>query len=137
MSSAAGRLAAPYVAPYSGTKHALEAISHAMRLEFMRYGITVIIIGPGAIRTPIWDKGSLQRFEGTSYYDSLAKFFGKALAAGKDGMPLEKCSRQIGDIFETERPKIRYAIVQNKFLKWTLPTLLPQRALDKFFKKMM
>lgn len=137
MSSAAGRLAAPYVAPYSGTKHALEAISHAMRLEFMRYGITVIIIGPGAIRTPIWDKGSLQRFEGTSYYDSLAKFFGKALAAGKDGMPLEKCSRQIGDIFETERPKIRYAIVQNKFLKWTLPTLLPQRALDKFLRKLM
>ena len=137
MSSAAGKLAGPYMAPYAGTKHALEGISHAMRLEFMRYGITVIIIGPGAIQTPIWDKTSLQRFEGTSYYDSLAKFYGKALAAGKDGMPLEKCSRQIGDIFETERPKIRYAIVQNKFLKWTLPTLLPQRALDSFFKKMM
>ncbi|MBI5912181.1 MAG: SDR family oxidoreductase [Betaproteobacteria bacterium] len=137
MSSAAGKLAGPYMAPYAGTKHALEGISHAMRLEFMRYGITVIIIGPGAIRTPIWDKTSLRRFEGTLYYDSLAKFYGKALAAGKDGMPLEKCSRQIGDIFETERPKIRHAIVQNRFFKWTLPMLLPQRALDKFFKKMM
>lgn len=120
MSSAAGRLAAPYMAPYSGTKHALEAISHAMRLEFMRYGITVIIIGPGAIQTPIWDKGSLKPFEGTSYYASLARFFGKALAAGKEGMPVEECSRQIGDIFEAERPKIRYAIVQNKFLQMDL-----------------
>lgn len=137
ISSTAGKLAAPYMAPYAGAKHALEGISHAMRLEFMRYGITVIIIGPGAIQTPIWDKASLQRFEGTSYYDSLAKFYGKALAAGKEGMPLEECSRQIGDIFETEKPKIRYAIVQNKFFKWTLPTLLPQRALDNFFKKLM
>lgn len=137
MSSAAGKLAGPYMAPYSGTKHALEGISHAMRLEFMRYGITVIIIGPGAIQTPIWDKASMQRFGGTSYYDSLAKFYGKALAAGKEGMPLGECSRQIGDIFEAEKPKIRYAIVQSKFLKWTLPTLLPQRALDHFFKKLM
>ena len=137
ISSAAGKLAAPYMAPYSGAKHALEAISHAMRLEFMRYGITVIIIGPGAIRTPIWDKGSLQRFEGTSYYDSLAKFYGKALAAGRKGMHLEECSRQIGDIFETEKPKIRYAVVQNKFLNWTLPMLLSQGTRDKFFRKLM
>ena len=137
MSSVAGRLAAPYMAPYAGAKHALEGISHAMRLEFMRYGITVIIIGPGAIQTPIWDKGSLQRFEGTSYYASLARFYGKALAAGKGGMPLEECSRQIGDIFETEKPNIRYAIVQNKFFKWTLPTLLPQRALDNVFRRLM
>jgi NAD(P)-dependent dehydrogenase (short-subunit alcohol dehydrogenase family) len=137
ISSTAGKVAGPYMAPYSGAKHALEAISHAMRLEFMRYGITVIIVGPGAIQTPIWDKASLQRFEGTAYYDSLARFYGKALVAGKEGMPLEECSRQIGDIFEAEKPKIRYAIVKNKFLKWTLPTLLPQRALDKFFRKLM
>ncbi|MEK7438791.1 MAG: SDR family oxidoreductase [Pseudomonadota bacterium] len=137
MSSAAGKLAGPYMGPYSGTKHALEGMSHAMRLEFIRYGIAVIIIGPGAIQTPIWDKGSLQRFEGTSYYASLARFYGKALAAGKGGMPLEECSRQIGDIFETEKPKIRYAIVQNKFLKWTLPMLLPQGARDRVLEKMM
>ena len=137
ISSVAGKLAGPYMASYAGAKHALEGISHAMRLEFMRYGITVIIIGPGAIQTPIWDKGSLQRFEGTSYYDSLARFFGKALAAGKEGMPLEECSRQIEDIFEAEKPRIRYAIVQNKFFKWTLPMLLPQRAMDNYFKKMM
>lgn len=137
ISSVAGQLAGPYMAPYCGTKHALEAISHAMRLEFMRYGISVIIVGPGAVRTPIWGKESLQRFQGTSYYESLAKFYGMALAAGKQGMPLEECSRQIADIFETQKPKIRYAVVQNRFLKWTLPMLLPQRVLDRFAKKLM
>jgi len=138
ITSVAGKLAGPYMAPYAGAKHALEGISHAMRLEFMRYGITVIIIGPGVIQTPIWDKGPLERFEGTSYSDSLARFFGKVLPRAKrDGMPLAECSRQIGDIFETEKPRIRYAIVRNKFLNWTLPRLLPQRALDKYFRKMM
>ncbi len=138
MSSVAGKLAGPYMAPYTGSKHAVEGISHSMRMEFSRYGITVIIIGPGVIQTPIWDKGSLQRFEGTMYSDSLARFFGKVLPrAKKHGMPLETCSRQIADIFETEKPRIRYAIVRNKFLNWTLPTLLPQGALDKYFKKLM
>jgi short-subunit dehydrogenase len=137
ISSTAGKLAAPFLAPYAATKHALEGISHAMRLEFLRYGIAVIIVGPGAIQTPIWDKASMQRFEGTAYHDSLAKFYGKALAAGKKGMPLEECSRRIGDIFETEKPRIRYTIVQDRFLKWTLPMLLPQRALDHFFRKLM
>ena len=126
------------MASYAGAKHALEGISHAMRLEFMRYGITVIIVGPSVIQTPIWDKGSLERFDGTAYSDSLARFFGKVLPRAKTlGMPLGQCSRQIGDIFETHKPQIRYAIVRNKFFRWTLPLLLPQRALDNYFKKMM
>src|ERR1035437_5936018 len=53
ITSLSGKLALPYMGPYAGTKHALEAISHAMRLEFMRYGIKVIIIGPSYVQTPI------------------------------------------------------------------------------------
>lgn len=138
ISSIAGKLAFPYTAPYVGTKHALEGISHGMRLEFMRYGVKVIIIGPGVVQTPIWDKILVQRFEGSSYFASFSKFFGKALPeAKKKGMALEKCSRQIVDIFEVEKPKARYALVQSKFLNWWLPMLLPQAALDKFFMKVM
>ena len=137
ISSVAGKFAAPYMGPYTGSKYALEGISHTMRLEFMRYGVAVIIIRPGPILTPIWDKGSLEQFEGTSYYDSLARFFGKFVADGKKGMPLEECSRQIGVIFESEKPNMCYAIVQNKFFNWTLPTLLPQSAMDNYFKKQM
>ncbi len=137
ISSVAGKLAAPYMGPYNGTKHALEGISHTLRLELLRYGIKVIIIGPGPIQTPIWDKGSLKRFEGTSYYDSLARFFGKFIADGKKGMSLDECSRQIGDIYEKENPKVRYAIVENKFFNWTVPTHLPQSVLDDYFKKLM
>jgi len=118
-------------------KHAVEGISHTMRKEFKRYGIDVVIIGPGPIQTPIWDKGSLQRFEGSSYFDSLSKFFSKFVSDGKKGMTLEECSRQIADIFETEKPKTRYAIVENKFFNWTLPTHLPDRTIDRYFEKLI
>lgn len=137
ISSVAGKLTAPYMAPYNGSKHAVEGISHTMRKEFKRYGIDVVIIGPGPIQTPIWDKGSLQRFEGSSYFDSLSKFFSKFVSDGKKGMTLEECSRQIADIFETEKPKTRYAIVENKFFNWTLPTHLPDRTIDRYFEKLI
>ena len=38
------------------SKHALEAFSDTLRRELMIYGIDVIVIGPGAVATPIWDK---------------------------------------------------------------------------------
>ena len=137
ISSVAGKFCAPYMAPYNGTKHALEGISNSLRLEMERYGIEVVIVGPGPVQTPIWDKGTLDRFKGTTYIDSLTKFFTKFVADGKKGMPLDECSRQIADIFEVERPKHRYAVVQSKFFNWALPRILPQKALDDYFRKQM
>jgi NAD(P)-dependent dehydrogenase (short-subunit alcohol dehydrogenase family) len=137
ISSVAGKLCAPYMGPYNGTKHALEGMSHSMRMEFKRYGIKVVIIGPGPIQTPIWEKSSLKQFEGTKYYQSLLKFFTKFVSEGKRGMSLEKCSEQIADIFEKENPNPRYAIVKDKFLNWTLPSMMPLKSVDKFFEKLI
>ena len=55
--SLGGRLAQPMAAPYCASKHALEAISDALRLELLPWGISVSLIQPGAVKTPIWDKG--------------------------------------------------------------------------------
>ena len=56
MSSLNGRIAPPYMAPYAASKHALEALSDALRLELRAWGIRVSVIEPGATTTPIWDK---------------------------------------------------------------------------------
>lgn len=137
MSSVAGKMAPPYMTPYVGSKHALEGISNSLRRELMRYGIEVVIIGPGAVQTPIWDKGSLDKFKNTPYIASLAKFFTKFVTEGKQGMPLAVFSKRLVDIFETPKPKTRYAIVQGKFFNWILPRLFPDRMVDNFFKKLM
>ena len=54
--SVSGQLSYPFMAPYCASKAALEGYSHSLRRELLIYGIDVIIIGPGPIKTPIWDK---------------------------------------------------------------------------------
>jgi NAD(P)-dependent dehydrogenase (short-subunit alcohol dehydrogenase family) len=138
ISSISGKISAPYMASYTGTKHAIEGISHCLRKELLPFGIDVVIIGPGQVQTPIWDKDSLEDFKVTKYNSSMKKFFTYLVNKGKKGMPLHECSRRIADIFEIEKPKTRYAIVQNKFQNWILPLVLPDRLGDRLIlKKLM
>ena len=71
ISSGAGRAVRPYLGSYAATKHAVEAISDAMRRELMRYGIDVIIIEPGPIQTEIWNKNKskdgVYKYQDTDY----------------------------------------------------------------------
>ena len=56
ISSVSGRRANPFVAPYSASKFAVEAFSDSLRRELLIYGVDVILIEPGPIKTAIWDK---------------------------------------------------------------------------------
>ena len=138
ISSISGKISAPFMAPYTGTKHAVEGISHCLRRELLPFGIDVVIIGPGQVQTPIWDKGSLDNYKDTRYASAMIKFFTYLVNKGKNGMPLDEFSRRIADIFETHKPKTRYAIVHKKFENWVLPRMLPDRVVDRaFLKKLM
>ena len=137
ISSIFGKMAAPYMSPYVGTKHAVEGISDCLRRELMPLGIKVIIIGPGVVQTPIWEKGSLDLYKNTPYINSLAKFFKKFVAEGKRGMPLDEFSRRLADIFENPRPKTRYTIVQGVFVNWILPRILGSKAVDRYYRKLI
>lgn len=54
--SISGRIAAPYLAPYCASKFAVRAISDSLRREMRPHGVKVVLIEPGAIQTPIWEK---------------------------------------------------------------------------------
>ena len=56
MSSVAGRFAAPFLGAYAASKFGLEGMSDALRRELIVYGVDVVLIEPGMIATPIWDK---------------------------------------------------------------------------------
>ena len=74
MSSVGGRVAMPFLGPYNASKFALEAVSESLRRELMIYGVDVIVIAPGAIATPIWDKADaldVSRYANTPYAKSL------------------------------------------------------------------
>ncbi|MEQ9467584.1 MAG: SDR family oxidoreductase [Ekhidna sp.] len=140
ISSIAGKHGMPFMSPYSGSKHALEGITESLRKELLFYGIDVILIEPGPIKTPIWEKGASEaveeRFKKSVFYPALQTFQKRFVAkAVKDAWTSERAARIIFNAFEASRPKTRYLIVPGKFKNWTLPRLMPTRTVDKFLGK--
>ncbi|MDV2991514.1 MAG: hypothetical protein N4J56_001168 [Chroococcidiopsis sp. SAG 2025] len=134
ISSVVGKLAVPFLGAYVGSKHAFEGISHSLRRELQLYGIDVIIIAPGAVSTAIWDKESAQdvsKYLTTDYAESVTTFQKHFVQQGKKGYPPEVFGKFIRKVFETPKPKTKYAIVPNLLLDWIIPNTLPARWLDR------
>ena len=135
--STGGKVAMPFIGAYAGTKHAVEGISDAMRRELLPYGIDVVLIEPGAVKTEMWDKGASQagRYTDTDYAGPLDNFRRYAESLAKGGFPAEEFGRRVVNVFEKKRPRTRYAIVPGKFTHFTIPRLLPDRWLDRLIAR--
>ncbi len=138
MSSVAGKMASPFMSPYAMSKHALEAMSESLRREMSAHGVDVIIVGPGAIKTPIWAKADdfdFEQYRNTEYFADLERMKGMMQSFGAAGLEAEDVGALVLDILTAPKPKTRYAILKNKFAMWTLPNLLPKRMVDNFVAK--
>jgi NAD(P)-dependent dehydrogenase (short-subunit alcohol dehydrogenase family) len=137
ISSVGGKIASPFIGAYAGTKHAVEGISDSLRRELMPYGIDVVVIEPGAVRTEIWDKGAAgaERYADTDYADSISRFGEYAVGLAKNGYSPEEFGRFVREVFEKRRPRTRYAISPRKFANFTVPRLLPDRWLDRLIAR--
>ena len=134
ITSMAGVRAAPFFGPYSASKHALEAVSGSLRQELMLYGVDVIIIGPGAVATPIWNKAKQvdnSQYDNTDYKQSYKKMNDFMSAMGPQGISVEKVGELVHHTITTDKPKVRYAIAPNMLTDWVIPQNLPKRVLDK------
>ena len=131
ISSVGGQNGAPFVGPYAASKFAMEGYSQSLRRELMLYGVDVIVIGPGAIATPIWEKADqneLNRYANTDYAKPLERVRDYMLAQGKQGLPAKDVGDLIWTCLSTGKPKTRYAILRKPFMDRTLPRLLGSRA---------
>jgi hypothetical protein len=138
MSSVAGKIASPFMAPYAMSKHALEAMSESLRRELLPHGVDVVIVGPGAVKTPIWAKADeldVEQYKATEYYDTLNRMKETMRAYGNQGVEAKEVGDLVLHILTTPKPKTRYAILKNKLAMWTLPNLLPRRMVDGFIAK--
>jgi NAD(P)-dependent dehydrogenase (short-subunit alcohol dehydrogenase family) len=134
ISSVGGKRAFPFIGPYAASKHALEGFSESLRRELMLFGIDVVIIGPGAVKTAIWDKAEqvdVSRYANTPYAASLQSFSNFFLASGRKGLPPERLGRVIMHALTTAKPKTRYAVVPNFIQDRVVPALMPARMLDR------
>jgi hypothetical protein len=134
ITSVGGRIAAPFIGDYAMSKHALEAFSDSLRRELMIYGIDVVVIGPGAVVTPIWDKAEAaddSAYANTDYGPALKRFLAAFVKRGREGLPPERIGEAIRHALTAPKPRARYAVLRGRFLNWTLPLLLPKRVLDR------
>ena len=76
ISSTSGRIAGPFSGAYAASKFGLEGYSESLRRELFLFGIDVIIIRPGAIVTPIWQKsdtGLTEQFGETPFRGGISE----------------------------------------------------------------
>lgn len=137
--SVSGKLGMPFVGPYVGSKFALEGLSHSFRRELLLYGIDVIVIGPGPIKTPIWEKSiKMEPYYDTPYGEMLQRFENGMVKKGIErGFTPEHLVKKIVKIFEKRKPKTRYTMAPQALLNYHIPRLLPDRWLDAIVKKLM
>lgn len=133
ISSVAGKVVSPFLGVYAASKHAVEALSDAMRRELMPFGVKVIIIEPGPIATPIWDKGvesAIEFYADTAYAPVLKRLVRYFVKEGKNGLAPKTVGQLILSVVENPNPKTRYLITPDKTSFW-MGRLLPDKWFDK------
>ena len=138
ISSTSGRRAMPFLGPYSISKFGVEALSEALRRELMIYGVDVLVVAPGPIKTAIWEKAEqtdVERYAGTAFYEPLKKFQNMAVSMGGRGLPAEKVAAVIAEALFSASPKTRYRITPSTLQDVVVPSLLPTRMLDRIVAK--
>jgi NAD(P)-dependent dehydrogenase (short-subunit alcohol dehydrogenase family) len=141
ISSTAGKKGNPFVGAYTASKHGLEGFSESLRRELMLYGIDVIIIAPGAVATPIWDKAEkadLSAYENTDYAEPARRVQEIMIRDGRNGLPAQKVGESILHALTTSRPRVRYTVVPGNFLTRAgrvIRMLLPKRLMDRIIAR--
>ena len=140
MSSLSGLVTPPTQGAYSSSKHALEGLSNALRMELYPFGIDVVLIEPGYIVTGI-QKAAAQLSKpyvqkGGPYAPLYARFFTSVNETrAKSRTTPEDCAKVMLHAIETPRPKPRYGVTSlSPFVKWS-KRLLTDRAMDAVFRR--
>ena len=132
ISSVSGLFNSPYNGAYSISKHALESMTDIYRRELRRYGIKVIAIEPGPIKTEIWKKNlnKMDEFKDSDYYEVLQKADKIIENAERNALPVENVSRLVAKCLTVSRPKTRYIVHKNKFAFRLMAYYLPDKITD-------
>jgi NAD(P)-dependent dehydrogenase (short-subunit alcohol dehydrogenase family) len=137
VSSLAGKNGNPLVSPYCTSKHAIEGLSESLRRELMLFGIDVVIVAPGAVKTPIWGKAEevdISIYRSSAFFPALERIRKFMLQLGEKGLPAERIAELICNALTLASPKVRYQITPDPIFQFVVETL-PKRMVDKIVAK--
>lgn len=141
VSSIGGRVAFPTYGAYAAAKFALEAYSDTLRREVSRRGVWVIVIEPGTIATPMWDKGiatldsasaNMTPAEHARYDDLVAAMRKQAVGQAGRGVHPDQAARVIAGAVQARKPRTRYLVGRDAKVLAGVTGLLGDRAVDRF-----
>ena len=137
--SVAGKVALAFFGPYAASKHALEAITDALRRELSPWNMHVAIVEPGSIKTPIWDKAqknAAELLESLSpraeelYGKTLRKALTMAGLTAERGAHPDAVAKVVHHALSASRPKLRYLVGIDARLARTVQSLFGENVLD-------
>ena len=138
--SLGGRLAQPMVAPYCASKHALEALHDALRVELRPWGIKASLVQPGAVKTPIWNKGleagsemirKAPRQLGDLYGAAIGIATKMAIHENETGVEPIVVARAIEHALLSAKPRARYPVGRQARVLIPLTRFMPDRLKDE------
>lgn len=114
VSSIAGRVTAPFAGHYTAAKHALEALSDALRLEVARDGVKVVLVEPGGFKTSIWEEFERDIATRTANGSRFGTGYGRYRTVQGMLEPLmgepASCAKVIAGALEARAPRARYLV---------------------------
>lgn len=146
MGSISGFVAAPFLGPYAASKHALEAITDALRVELAPWGIGVSIVEPQSIQTPIWGKA---RTAVDAMWEQMPphteELYGKVLRAARrsvdrfenQGLPVSRVVSAVVHALTARRPRARYPVGWQTHAVYAVWHLLPTAVRDGILRREM
>jgi NAD(P)-dependent dehydrogenase (short-subunit alcohol dehydrogenase family) len=141
LSSMGGRLTFPGGGAYHATKYAVEALSDALRFEVAGFGVRVIVIEPGLIRTRFGDTAVGGIEEGAGPYADFNAGVGRATAGAYEkgavarlGGPPEAVAERIEQAITARRPRARYTVTPSARFLMAQRALLGDRGWDALMR---
>jgi NAD(P)-dependent dehydrogenase (short-subunit alcohol dehydrogenase family) len=141
VSSIGGRVALPLVGAYNASKFGLEGLSDSLRRELRPLGVEVILIEPGGVKTPIWNKAENLADEMLEDVPPEAeRLYGRMIEqvrAGTQRIATETGSEPIavaeaiGEALTASRPRTRYLVGRDAKMRAVMARVLPDRVMDR------
>lgn len=144
VSSISGRFASPLLGPYAASKFAVEALSDALRRELQTWDLPVVLVEPGAVATPIWEKSAaaarnlldtLPAEADRHYGEDLAWAERRALRAARRGISSQAVAAVVHRALVTHRPRTRYLVGRDAQIGALLAQWLPDRVMDRLMRR--
>ncbi len=140
ISSISGEIGMPFMSAYNMSKFGLEGFSEGIRRELLMYGIDVVVIAPGPIKTPIWkkinQKDEVKRYDNSDFRESLARAMKMTDKMEQIGFEPIVIAERALSIIESKKNNTRYRIDPTR-MQNILLQLFPKRIADRMIAKRM